>query len=230
MENLRFELRHACALGVFVLTAMVLAGCASVQRPAIVGATDWGSTAGPMPEDRSQTPSTITVHHDGVLWRDTDDPVTKARGLQRFSIDEKDWPDIPYHFLVHPDGSIFEARPIGYEADTNTDYDLAGHVGINVRGNYMEQRVNAAQLAALVSLCAWICDTYDIPPMSIQGHLDVAPGQTVCPGVDLHRYIADGTLQGWVAETLEGRTPEIEVKEALADGPTEFAAVVSGGP
>jgi hypothetical protein len=46
--------------------------------------------------------------------------------MQGWGQREKKWPIVPYHFLIAPDGRIFEGRPIAYEPDSNTKYPLRG--------------------------------------------------------------------------------------------------------
>src|SRR5207249_10377189 len=55
------------------------------------------------------------------------------------------WPDLPYHFLIAPDGRIFEGRPVEYEPESNTDYSLAGNVGVELMGDFNRQRPSKAR-------------------------------------------------------------------------------------
>jgi len=36
----------------------------------------------------------------------------------------------------------------------------------------------------------------------IRGHQDYAPGETVCPGENIYRYLRDGTIANGVADLL----------------------------
>src|SRR3954466_7446576 len=98
----------------------------SVARPEIVAAKEWGSKPLAIDASRKQVPKFITIHHAGVLWKAGDDPVKKLQGLQVYGQKEKGWPDVPYHFLIAPDGRIFEGRAVAYEPDTNTSYTTSG--------------------------------------------------------------------------------------------------------
>src|SRR4030095_15099118 len=90
----------------------------------------------------------------------------------------------PYHFLIAPDGRIFEARSMEYEPESNTKYDLQGHIGIELMGNFETQRPSKAQVESCVKLAAWVCQEKKIDPTQIAGHKDRAKNQTVCPGKD----------------------------------------------
>lgn len=197
----------------------------AVKKPAMVTAEQWGSDPLPIPDDRKQDPKYITIHHAGVEFKAGNDPYEILRRLQAWgkkpvSEGGKGWPDLPYHFLIAPDGTIFEGRPVGYEPETNTSYDVHGHIGIELFGNFEVQRVSPQQVASLVKLVAWLSQEYGVPDELIRGHKDLA--DTACPGKDLYRYIEDGELLGWVEQVREGRTPAIDLGPALPDGPTEM--------
>jgi len=201
----------------------------SVIRPAIISAEEWGSKRLPIPEEKRQVPARITVHHAGSLWKPADDPDTRIRNLQSWGQREKKWEDLPYHFLIAPDGRIYEGRDINFAPETNTNYVTSGHIGIQLWGNFEEQRVSLAQLQSTVNLIAWLGIEYGISAETISGHKDVAEG-TVCPGKDFHRYIASGLLKRWVLEAQDGLIPGIHPLPALEDGPTEVIAEVVATP
>jgi hypothetical protein len=188
-------------------------------KPAIVSAQEWGSKPEPIPEARRQVPKYITIHHAGVLWKAGDEPGKSLRGLQAFGQKEKKWPDLPYHFLIAPDGRIFAGRPVEYEPETNTTYKTNGHIGVELMGNFEEQRPSREQLESLVKLTAWLAQEYRIELKNIGGHKDRA--QTQCPGKDLYRYFQDGQLMGWIKGAMEGREVKVEPGAALAGGPVE---------
>ncbi|HWP39342.1 MAG TPA: peptidoglycan recognition family protein [Tepidisphaeraceae bacterium] len=188
-------------------------------RPAIVPASQWGSRPQPIPESRRHTPRFITIHHAGVLWRGGD-PQQFVRNMQVWGQREKNWPDLPYHFLIAPDGRIFEGRSLEYEPESNTRYELAGNIGVEMMGDFERQRPSRRQLESCARLVAWLAQELKIPPEQIRGHKDVAPGQTTCPGRDFYRYLQDGQFRDWVRQILDGEQPIIQPGPALQDGPT----------
>jgi hypothetical protein len=145
--------------------------------------------------------SHITVHHGGVHFPDDKDPVKHLVALQSWSRRDKQWVDIPYHYMIDRQGVTYEARPLDLPGDTNTEYDPAGHALISVMGNYDEQHLIGAQLDALVSLIAYLVGRYDLDPEVIRGHRDYA--ETTCPGTHLYQYLDDGSIQARVEEFLK---------------------------
>ena len=207
-----------------------------VSKPPMVTRQQWGSKPQPIPDSRKHTPQFITVHHAGVDWKPGRDPAVFVKNMQAWGQrreeenaqlppekrkpNVKNWPDLAYHFMIAPDGRIYEARPMEYEPESNTKYDLQGHIGVELMGNFQTQRPSDAQLKSLVALVSWLCQEKNIPVTEIATHRDRAQKQTVCPGKDLYRYFEDGTFGGWVKETLAGEKPEIKPGPPLEDGPT----------
>jgi hypothetical protein len=153
----------------------------------------WGSQPQAMPADLRHSPQKIVLHHSGVLWKDGDDSFKKIRALQSWGQREKNWPDLPYHFLIDPQGRIFEGRELQYRPASNTDYDLNGVINVELWGNFDEQPVTPQALEATVALLAWLRDQHHLSELST--HRSQAPGQTRCPGQDFFRYFESGELQ-----------------------------------
>ena len=177
----------------FVSSANVLLAQA---RPAkhfkIVTRKEWGwkPPAFTLPEQQIKR---ITIHHSGVIFKQDEDVVKYLRHLQEWSRTEKHWMDIPYHYMIAPDGTIYEARPLKYPGDTNTTYDPRGHALICVLGNFEIQKPTQRQLDALAWLTAQLALKYHVPLDSVKAHKDYA--ETLCPGKNLYRYLQNGTLK-----------------------------------
>lgn len=143
----------------------------------------------------------ITIHHGGEDFAADKDMIQYLRNLQSWSRSEKKWIDIPYHFMIDLKGNIYEARPINYPGDTNTDYDVTGHALICVVGNYEVQELSDVSLKSLVKLTAFLKQKYRIEIKDIKGHKDYTT-QTVCPGKDLYKYLEDGSFIKMVESEL----------------------------
>jgi len=205
----------------FILLFLTSSLLAQATKPAIVSATDWGSKPQPIPDERKQaTLQWITIHHAGETWATKIEPDQFVRNMQAWGQKEKNWPDLPYHFLIAPDGRIFEGRSIAYEPESNTKYGLSGNIGVEMMGNFEVQRPSPQQLQSCVKLVAWLAQEHKIDMEHIRGHKDAAPGQTDCPGKDFFRYLQDGTFRKWVEATMRGETPEVKPGEPLEGGPT----------
>ena len=135
----------------------------------------------------------ITIHHGGEEFAEDKDMIQYLRNLQSWSRSEKKWIDIPYHFMIDLKGNIYEARPINYPGDTNTDYNVTGHALICVVGNYEVQTIKDVQLKSLAKLVAFLKQKYHVELKDIKGHKDYS-NQTVCPGKDLYKYLEDGSF------------------------------------
>ena len=192
----------------------------------------------PIDDSHKQIPKFITIHHGGEDWKPGTDPAKFVRTVQHWGqhrVEENEklppekqkpkienWPDLPYHFMIAPDGRIFEGRPIEYEPQSNTNYSLNGHIGVELMGNFETQRPSEQQLKSTVALVAWLCQQQHIDPSQVAGHRDRAENQTVCPGKDFYRYLKDGEFIAWVNETLTGKTPDVKSGPPLPGGPTTF--------
>ncbi|MBC8401544.1 MAG: N-acetylmuramoyl-L-alanine amidase [Candidatus Marinimicrobia bacterium] len=200
--------------GLLLISLLWIVGCSQLKKRSfpivelnypvelrVVTRANWGSLSlqKVLPE---HTIAKITIHHGGVDYPEGKDPIMHIRNLQEWSMStEKNWIDIPYHFMIDLDGKIYETRPINYPGATNTDYDPTGHALICVMGNYENQIISEAQLEAVVDLSAFLAKLYNVSPDDIKGHKDYT--ETACPGQDLYRYLEDGTIRSRVAEKLK---------------------------
>jgi hypothetical protein len=169
--------------------------------PAYIAASDTAGGA----ELRLRIPHRIThvtLHHTGSPepLRPGDDPVARLRGLQRWGRTDRNWWDVPYHYLIDLEGRIYEGRDWRYMGETNTTYDPRGHFLISVVGNYELQEATPAQLESIIALMTWAVARFDVPLDRIGGHYDYAP--TTCPGTHLRKYLEDGTLRREVEARL----------------------------
>jgi hypothetical protein len=144
----------------------------------------------------------VTLHHTGDAQPllPGEDPVRRLRGLQSWGASDRNWWDVPYHFLLDTDGRIFEGRDYHYMGETNTTYDPGGHFLISAIGNYERQEPTQATLNAIADLMAWALKEFDLPLDRIGGHYNYA--NTGCPGQYLRKYLEDGTLRRMVAARL----------------------------
>lgn len=147
----------------------------------------------------------VTLHHTGSPepLRADEDPRQKLQGLQSWGARERNWWDVPYHFLIDLEGRIYEGRDWRYMGETNTTYDPAGHFLISVIGNYERQEATPQQLEAIADLMAWALSKFNLPLERIGGHFNYA--DTTCPGEHLRKYLEDGTLQRMVRARVSER-------------------------
>lgn len=147
--------------------------------------------------------TSITLHHEGSAkpLLPSDDPVAGLRALQSWGERDRDWWDVPYHYLIDLDGHVYEGRDWHYMGETNTTYDPSGHLLISILGNYNLQEPTPAQRNAIADVMAWAVKKFDVPLDSIKGHYQYA--QTDCTGKKLRKYLEDGTFRTMVQARLK---------------------------
>jgi N-acetylmuramoyl-L-alanine amidase len=173
-----------------LLVSALLVGCATpVPAPPIVEVADWGGQPLAALPPAPQRISRITVHHQGEVWpaasRPNDDPASYLQRLQSWSRLTKRWVDIPYHYVIAPDGSIHATRDPAIPGDTNTEYDPRGHALLMLMGNFEVQQPTPAQLESAVALMAHLARRNGLDETAIASHKDYST-QTVCPGAALY--------------------------------------------
>jgi hypothetical protein len=186
----------------------LFAGCTSgkVQKQrnsevVIIPRQSWNAL--PAKPFSQHKPERITVHHEGTKLELTDDAARKIRNIQVWGMGkDRNWTDIPYHFLIAPDGTIYEGRNINTVGETATEYDPTGHLLITCLGNLEIQEVPTSQLNALIKLIAYCSRSFQIAPETLGTHRDYSK-QTTCPGKNLYTYFENGYIRTKVSELLQ---------------------------
>ena len=181
---------------VFSLLLLIIA-CTSSRKSAqrlpdvtIIPRSGWNA-APPRPY-KEHVPVRITVHHEGTKLEVTDDAARKIKAIQAWGMGkDRNWVDIPYHFLIAPDGKIYEGRSVSTAGETATEYDPSGHLLITCLGNLEQQEVRPEQLQSLIKLIAYCSRKYNIPLETLSTHKDNSK-QTSCPGKNLYAYFQNG--------------------------------------
>jgi hypothetical protein len=147
----------------------------------------------------------ITLHHTGSIepLSEDIDAVQVLRKLYRWGMEERNWWDLPYHYLISPDGTIYEGRDARFAGDTNTAYDPRGHLLISVMGNYTLQEPTDAQLESISDLMVYGLEKYGLNLDTINIHSHFA--DTSCPGTHLQQLFDDGTLFQMVQDKQAGQ-------------------------
>lgn len=111
----------------------------------------WGAVQNKTPYDKHK-PIRIVVHHtyqptaaDYLSHGRDQDRALMVRRIQRYHQIDRGWSDIGYHFLIGPDGVVYEGRPIdavgshcGGEppAGVRRVFGNTGSIGVCLIGNY----------------------------------------------------------------------------------------------
>jgi hypothetical protein len=181
----------------FPFVLLLIAGCSSTKEFEILNRDTWH--ANPPRYYEEHIPNRITIHHEGTRFEKGKNAAEHIKNVQVWGMGpERSWTDIPYHFMIDPDGNIYEGRNVFTTGETATSYDPEGHLLITCLGNFEEQEVSEEQLNSLISLIAHCCKKYQITPETIAAHKDYA--ETLCPGKNLYKYIESGYIKDKVKE------------------------------
>ncbi|MBF0542795.1 MAG: N-acetylmuramoyl-L-alanine amidase [Candidatus Riflebacteria bacterium] len=129
----------------------------------------------------------IVVHHSAGTAPEPDNETKVLKGIQSFHMDDKNWGDTAYHYLIAPSGRIYEGRNSGFQGDSGTKYDLKNKLMICMLGNYQEKDPTAQATKALSELLIAKMKEYELKPENIFGHRDLAV--TECPGNKLYQWL-----------------------------------------
>ncbi len=134
--------------------------------------------------------SRITVHHDAnnaVGLTGTSAVVHRLNSIRDAHLRRGNtWVDIGYHYIIDPDGRVWEGRPIAVEgahvADTN-DHNL----GVMLLGNFEQHRPTQAQFDMLDRFLAEQMRVHSVGLGRVYTHQELKP--TECPGRNLQGYM-----------------------------------------
>ncbi|BDZ56682.1 peptidoglycan recognition protein family protein [Barrientosiimonas endolithica] len=211
--------RRAVLGGAAGLLGVGLLGCSRssaepVPGPEVIGTQAWGAQE---PRRRARLvgpPRTVLIHHTAsanVADTSRQSAYDIARQIQRWHL-ANGWGDTGQHFTVSRGGFLLEGRHGTLDAVRARDgeFPFGAHsasqnrtaLGIETQGTFTAALPTSAQWGALVSLCTWLCRSYDLAADAIDGHRDYE--QTACPGDALFARLPD--LRDAVDREL-GRTP-----------------------
>src|SRR5687768_6380174 len=129
----------------------------SYAPPPLVSRAGWYAVE-PRPY-KQHVPVRITIHHESTRLEDTANAARKIRNIQVWGMGkDRNWTDIPYHFLIGRDGTVYEGRNPFTVGETATEYDRTGQLLMNCLGNLNQQPLPEAQLKALIELIAYSCE------------------------------------------------------------------------
>jgi len=125
--------------------------------------------------------SDVVLHHSGNSGEK--DP----KEIEIIHMVKNSWDDIGYHYLVHPDGTIYEGRKI-YHKGTHVSAANTGKIGILLMGDYNEQwwdfddTLSKSHISAVNSLIKTL--KVEFPSIRrLGGHKEFLPGKGyTCPG------------------------------------------------
>jgi hypothetical protein len=171
--------------------------------------SEWGADLAPRGPIAPETVRFLLVHHTASS-NNVPDPRAVIRQTYAFHTGpQKRWPDICYHFMIGPDGSIWETRAGSLAGSVVADA-TGGNQGyaqlVCLIGDFSSQEPTPAAQESLMRLLIHLADRYDVDTdpsatatfvsrgsdrfragttvttSTISGHRDVT--YTSCPGDD----------------------------------------------
>ena len=125
--------------------------------------------------------SEFTIHHSDTTHR------PGPEGIRRAHVDGERYGDVGYHFLIGPDGTVWEGRSLRYQGAHAGEGRNEGKLGICLLGDFEEARPTRAALDSLERLVRHLSAELDIPLRSVRGHGELKA--TLCPGRHLQRWV-----------------------------------------
>ncbi len=159
----------------------------------LIRRAEWGAEL-PKSSYTVHQPFFFTLHHtQGNYPATREAALSEIRFIQDYHQNAKGWIDIGYHFLIDPQGDIFEGRPIRAEGAHVLSHNT-GNIGISIMGNYhppVSNPITPASMDSFVAIGRYLRDTYAVNVSSFYAHRDI--GNTDCPGDNL--YALKGRLR-----------------------------------
>lgn len=130
----------------------------------------------------------ITVHHSAVIAAGVRGKSDAARMLTAIRSGHvgQGWADIGYHYIIDPQGNVWEGRATRYQGahvKENNEHNL----GIMCLGNFDQERPSSSMLATLDSFLADRMRAYNVPISRVYTHQEIRA--TECPGRNLQGYM-----------------------------------------
>jgi hypothetical protein len=186
-----------------------------VSKPHVVSRSGWGANESIMrwtPRYRSVTH--LIIHHTaGANSARNGDWPSVVRGIYQYHAVTRGWGDIGYHYLVDPNGVLYEGRSGGDNVIGAHAYRYnSGTMAISFMGNFETANPASNALRSAEKLLAWKSSQRDIKPLEsgkhytgktvkyIAGHRDWA--STACPGRNLYSQLP--TIRKNVSDLMGG--------------------------
>jgi hypothetical protein len=157
----------------------------------VIGRAAWTrAQLNPAKADRMGMISRITVHHDAIPSTSIRSQSDAARRMEsvRMSHLRNGWADIGYHYVIDPQGRVWEGRPLSWQGAHVQDNN-PGNLGIMVMGNFDQHRPTSEAMSTIDGFVASQARRYGLPASRVFTHQEIKP--TACPGRNLQRYMQE---------------------------------------
>jgi len=166
----------------------------------LISKTYWAEQVMAVPEEADPMGriTKITIHHDGLpSTMINTHPKIAERILDIYHGHiKRNWADIGYHFIVDPQGRVWEGRPLNYQGAHVKDFN-EGNIGILVLGNFQYNKPNEKSMNALFKLMGYLMKEYKLEWNQVFTHRELVPYQSnECPGIYLQTIIENARKSG----------------------------------
>ena len=153
---------------------------------------------------------TIVVHHTAVNNKWNQDLPKRIKSHQHYHTNDRNWPDICYHYLISKNGSVIQGRDIDIISSPHNEIDnpkiasvknnLDGIISVCLLGNFEEEEIEHTQYEAWIKLLKHLYKKYKISLDKIYMHqncvgYDSKKYPTLCPGKNLKKYFLNDELK-----------------------------------
>jgi hypothetical protein len=131
----------------------------------------------------------ITVHHDGlppVSIVSSAQAADRIETIRHAHVDGQGWADIGYHFVIDPQGRIWEGRPLDRQGAHVRDNN-PNNLGVMVLGHFNAQKPTPQALASLDLFLGEAARRFRVPMNRIRTHQELV--STECPGQHLQAHM-----------------------------------------
>ena len=180
--------------GLTPLSANASSCVSQTERPAIITRQQWGARSYRGAPASLGSPTRITFHHEGTSAVRTSGGADAMRAVQRFHQVNNGWDDVGYHYVIMPDGQIYEGRATYRPGQLALGAHAGGansrNIGVMLYGNFNLQQPSSAQMASASQLASYLASEHDITlakGSTLVGHRDVT--STSCPGTNLYNRL-----------------------------------------
>lgn len=115
----------------------------------------------------------LVIHHTAA------GPDVGPKDIALFHVHRLGWPGIGYHFVIAPDGQVFQTNGLMSASFHARQFNRSA-VGIALAGDFEHSVPASVQIEACARLCAWLLEGLNLPVEALEGHRELVT--TTCPG------------------------------------------------
>jgi hypothetical protein len=204
-----------------------IAGAATLTpAPRLVARSAWSGNAPSPARVERATPRGIVIHQIGSDA--VDNPLPFLRAQLNYQTKTLGWDDLPYHYIIDRDGTLYEGRAGGPTSSVGrlSGGDTAIHVAVIGSG-----APAGAVLVTLQGLLAWLGQAYNIAPLGTHSVTPPEGAASTRPNIVAHSEIVpdagdpSGVLRDQVAAIRQASdTATVRSRWYFAEGnPQNYA-------